>query len=140
MRKQIQAAFKLAFKSKDKVRLNTIKSINAKVQLLDKSKKLTDDEIVNVISKLIKEREDSIKQYTKANRMDLTEPELREKHILLEFMPTQLTKMEIESILEKMGDKPLRVIMKEFPYPSSLAPRSIIKELLDSKIRHKNKK
>ena len=133
MRQRIQEAFKLAFKSKDKLRLNTIRSINAKVQLMDKKEKLTDAEICNVIGKLIKEREDSILQYTKANRMDLQEIELKEKNILKEFMPKQMTKDEIEEILKTMNDKPLSAIMKEFPYPSSVAPRKLIKELLDAR-------
>ena len=132
MRQQIQSAFKLAFKNKDKIRLNTIKSINAKVQLLDKNGKLSDDQIANVVSKLIKERDESIKQYKKANRNDLVQQESVEKSILLDFMPKQLSRQDIAILLQPFKDKPIQVVMKEFPYPSSIAPRSIIKELMDS--------
>eukprot|EP00834_Sanchytrium_tribonematis_P000467 NODE_8_length_66115_cov_0.981823.p52 type:complete len:134 gc:universal NODE_8_length_66115_cov_0.981823:34977-35378(+) len=133
MRQQIQTAFKEAFKSKDKLRLNAIKQINAQLQLADKKKHLSDSEIQDLILKLVKQREESIQQFSKSDREDLKEIEVREKNVFLEFLPKQLTKSEIVQILETMKGKSIKDIMKEFPYSNSVAPRKLIKQILDEK-------
>lgn len=69
---------------------------------------LTDEEVMAVIKKEIKKREDSIKQFIDAGRKELAESEILEKDILAKFLPAQLSIEEVETkvkeILEKLGD------------------------------------
>lgn len=68
---------------------------------------LTDEEVMTVIKKEIKKREDSIKQFIDAKREELAESEILEKNILMKFLPAQLSMEEVEikvkNILEKLG-------------------------------------
>ncbi len=58
---------------------------------------ITDEEAMTVIKKEIKKREDSIKQFTDAGRPELAESEIKEKNILMQFLPAQLSNEEIEA-------------------------------------------
>ena len=57
---------------------------------------ITDEEALTVIKKEIKKREDSIKQFTDAGRPELAESEIKEKDILMQFLPAQLSSEEVE--------------------------------------------
>ncbi len=69
---------------------------------------LTDEEVMAVIKKEIKKREDSIKQFIDAGRKELAESEILEKDVLMKFLPAQLSMEEVEvkvkEILGKLGD------------------------------------
>ncbi len=58
---------------------------------------ITDEEALAVIKKEIKKREDSIKQFTDANRPELAESEIKEKNILMQFLPAQLSQEEVDN-------------------------------------------
>ena len=81
---------------------------------------MTDEEVISVIAKQIKMRNDSINEFKKANRMDLVEQNEKEIAILNEYMPVQLTEDEINEIIdlafEKINptsNKDFGLIMKE---------------------------
>ena len=93
---------KLAMKAKDKPRLGTIRlALSAiKQREVDEKITLTDDDIVAVLTKMVKQRRDSVSQYEAANRLDLAEVEQAEITILEEFMPQPLSEEEVLALIE----------------------------------------
>lgn len=93
---------KTAMKTKDKARLGAIRLIIAAVrqQEIDGQKTLTDDEVLAVLSKMVKQRRDSVSQYQSANRHDLADVELAEINVLEEFMPQPLSDEDIEMLVK----------------------------------------
>lgn len=95
---RLMSEMKQAAKAKDKVRLSTIRMIRASIKNkeIEKRKELDDKEIVEIISTLVKQRRESIKQFRQGNRDDLAKKEEAELEIVLSFMPKQLSREEIE--------------------------------------------
>lgn len=93
----------MAMKEKDKVKLNTLRSVKGAMQLeiINNKKEENDELLLDCINKQIKLRNDSIKEFKNANRDDLVESYQKEIAILKEYMPKMLTDEEIESILNK---------------------------------------
>lgn len=119
---QINNDMKLAMKNKDKERLNVIRMVKSAIQLatIELKHELSDEEVIDVISKQIKMRKDSITEFQKAGRMDLVSDNEREINVLLEYMPEQLTKEEVETIINEAlvkinptSQKQMGLIMKE---------------------------
>ena len=71
--------------------------------------KLTEEEVIEVVSSEVKKRKDSIEQYQKGGRSDLAENEKKELEILMEYMPEQMGEDEIRKIvkekIEELGIK-----------------------------------
>lgn len=119
---QIQSDMVSCMKSKDNFTLNVIRMAKGAIQLekINKKDDLTDDEIISVISKQIKMRNDSINEFKKAGRNDLVEQNEKEIEILSKYMPVQLTIEEINSIIDEAfskinptSSKDIGLIMKE---------------------------
>ena len=72
-----------------------------KKEEIDKKSELTDQEIIVILQKMIKQRKDSSSQFSSAGRDELAEKEEREIKSLTEFLPEQLTEEEIEKIVSK---------------------------------------
>ena len=91
-------------KEKNKIALNTVKMVNAEIkkQEIDKQKELSDEEVISVIEKQIKNRKDSAEQYKNAGREDLAEQEEEEIKVLIKYLPEQLSKEEIEKIVDEV--------------------------------------
>jgi uncharacterized protein YqeY len=88
---------KLAMKAKDKQRLGPIRlALSAiKQREVDERITLTDEDIVAVLTKMVKQRRDSVAQFESAGRQDLADAESNEITVLKEFMPQPLTEEEI---------------------------------------------
>mgnify|MGYP003292187551 CR=1 FL=1 len=111
-----------AMKNKDSFTLGVIRMAKGAIQLegINKKKDLTEEDIVSVISKQIKMRNDSITEFTKANRMDLVEQNKKEIEILSKYMPEQLSLDEVNKIIDEAfekinptSSKDMGLIMKE---------------------------
>ena len=110
-----------SMKNKDSFSLATIRMAKGAIQLetINKKKELTDEEVVSVIAKQIKIRNDSITEFTKANRLDLVEQNKKEIEILNKYMPEQLSLEEVNRIIEEAftklnpTSKDMGLIMKE---------------------------
>ena len=110
-----------AMKNKDSFTLGVIRMAKGAIQLegINKKKELSLDEEVAVISKQIKMRNDSVVEFTKANRMDLVEQNKKEIEILNKYMPEQLSLEEVNKIIEEAfaklnpTSKDMGLIMKE---------------------------
>ena len=113
---------KTAMKSHDKEKLNVIRMVKSAIQLakIEAKHDLSDEEVIDVISKQIKMRKDSIVEFEKASRTDLAEAYKREIDILSEYMPEPLSKEEVEKIIEEVvvkinptSPKQMGLIMKK---------------------------
>jgi hypothetical protein len=100
---QLNEAMKEAMRAKDSLRLNTIRQIRTSVKNkeIDERRELDDQEIIGVISTLVKQRKESAQLYREGGRPDLAEKEEQEMAVLQEFLPAQLGEEEIRSIIEE---------------------------------------
>jgi uncharacterized protein YqeY len=101
--KQLNEAMKEAMRAKDSLRLNTIRQIRTSVKNkeIDERRELDDQEIIGVISMLVKQRKESAQLYREGARPELAEKEEQELAVLQEFLPAQLGEEEIRSIIEE---------------------------------------
>ncbi|SJN55671.1 GatB/YqeY domain-containing protein [Vibrio ruber] len=93
---------KLAMKAKDKIRLGTIRLAMSAIKQREVDERITlsDDEIVAVLTKMVKQRRDSVAQYESAGRQDLADAESNEITVLEEFMPQPLTDDEVLQLID----------------------------------------
>lgn len=99
---QLKEEQKLAMKAKDKQRLGTIRLALSEIRKREIDEKITlsDDDIVAVLTKMVKQRRDSVAQYESAGRQDLADAESSEITILHEFMPQPLTDDEVAQLID----------------------------------------
>ncbi|MBL4828768.1 MAG: GatB/YqeY domain-containing protein [Aliivibrio sp.] len=100
---QLKDEQKSAMKARAKTRLGTIRLALSEIKQreIDNRVTLTDDETIAVLTKMIKQRRDSVNQFTKAGRTDLADIETAEIAVLDEFMPIALTDEEVAECLNK---------------------------------------
>lgn len=99
-------AMKNAMRAKEKSRLEVIRLIQAAVMQaeVDQGKRevgLTDTEVLAIMDKMVKQRRDSIDQFTAGNRPELAEKEAAEILIIQDFLPTALTDAELSALIEQ---------------------------------------
>ncbi len=103
---QIREEIKEAMKAKDSVRLGVVKGLvagftNELVSLKRTPQdELSDEEVLNVIRRAVKQRKDSIDQFTKGSRPDLVEPEQAELAILETYLPAMMTRDDVMKIAQ----------------------------------------
>jgi len=92
---------KTAMKSGEKERLVTLRSLHAQIKdaTVNAGKDMTDDAVITVIAKQLKQRADASAQFRQANRADLADQEDREMAILRAYQPAQLSEAEIEAFV-----------------------------------------
>lgn len=119
---RIMNDLKESMKNKDSFKLSVIRMVKGAIQLekINKKRDLTDEEVIDVISKQIKLRKDSINEFTKAGRNDLVENTQKEVEILNEYMPEQLSIEEVNKIIDEAflklnptSSKDMGLIIKE---------------------------
>jgi uncharacterized protein YqeY len=95
---KIQEDMKTAMRAQDKNRLATIRLIMAalKQKEVDERIVLTDEQILAILNKMIKQRRDSITQFEAGNRVDLADKEKEEVLVIQQYLPTQMSEAEIE--------------------------------------------
>lgn len=98
---------KIAMKNQDKEKLNVIRMVKSAIQLakIEAKHDLSDEEVIDVISKQIKMRKDSIVEFEKASRTDLSENYRKEIEILKEYMPEPLSIEKVKEIIDNAFDK-----------------------------------
>lgn len=99
----IASAVKDAMRAKDKARLVVLRMVMSEFKRIevDERVELDDDRVLIVLDKLVKQRKDSLKQYTEAGRQDLADIESLEIDVIQSFLPEALTADEIASIVQK---------------------------------------
>jgi len=102
MHERFNEALKVALKSQDKVRISTLRLINAAIKDRDIADRtdnggagVSEDVVLEILAKMIKQRRESLSAYEEAGRLDLADQERSEIVIIQEFMPRQLEDDEI---------------------------------------------
>lgn len=149
LHEQIKNQIKESMKAGDKVRLEVMRGLVTAFtnELVAKSRTpqdmLSDEEALTVITRLAKQRKDSIEQFTKGGRMDLVEEETKQLNVLQEFLPKLMEKSEVEEFVKskiaEMGTVDptkkgmfMATLMKDL---KGKADGSIVKEVVDELLK-----
>jgi uncharacterized protein YqeY len=104
IRERMDSDLKDAMRAKDELRLMTIRAIKSAVKYKEvegENKVLDEPAIIGVITSLVKQRRDSIEEFTKANRLDLAEKEQKELALLQVYLPAQLSAEQVTAEVAK---------------------------------------
>jgi uncharacterized protein len=103
LKDQLKDQQKLAMLAREKARLGAIRLLMAEIKQreVDSRIELNDEDILAVVTKMVKQRRDSISQFEAAGRQDLADKESAEIVVLQEFLPQQLTADEIAALIEQ---------------------------------------
>lgn len=148
MRATLAEALKTALKAGDKRRTSTLRLIQAAIQDRDIAQRgagkdaVTDDEILQILTKMVKQRQESAKAFEDGNRLELAAQERDESAIISEFLPRQMSEDEVreaaKAAIAEVGAEGLRdmgramaVLKERYPGQMDFGKASgIIKALL----------
>ena len=103
LNEKLTADLKVAMKEKNKVKKDVIIMIRSDIKQweVDKRQDVSDEDVIQIISKQVKQRKDSIEDFEKSGREDLVEQNRKEIEILHTYLPTQLTEAEVRGIVKE---------------------------------------
>ncbi|MDX1804233.1 MAG: GatB/YqeY domain-containing protein [Alcanivorax sp.] len=103
LKEQLSAAMKDAMRAKDKARLGVFRMTLAAIKQIEIDERIEPDDarVLALLDKLVKQRKDSASQYRDADRPELAEIEESEVAVLQEFLPTQLSDAEIDTLIDE---------------------------------------
>lgn len=144
LRERLSEDMKNAMRARDELRLSTIRMIRSAVKNKDieLKRELNEQEIVEVIATLGKQRRESIRLFTEAARQDLVDKEEKELAVLLEFLPQQLSREEVAALVEKIvaecgaqGGKDMGKVMKALmPHVAGRADGKMVSDVVREKL------
>lgn len=102
LKQQLKDDLKVAMREKNIVKRDSIRAINTMIKQIevDERKELEDADVLKLIQKGIKQREEAVVQYSQANRDDLVQKEQEQIDVFKEYMPKQLSNEELEAGLK----------------------------------------
>jgi uncharacterized protein YqeY len=108
LRTRIGDALKVAMKARDADRLSTLRLINAAIKDRDialrgdgREDGVTDAEVLQILGKMVKQRQESVRAYEEGGRLELAEKERAEVRVIEEFLPRQLSDEEVAAAIEQ---------------------------------------
>lgn len=108
MRDRLQAAMKDAMRAKEAARLSTLRLINAAIKDRDIAARgdgqddgVSDADILGILGKMVKQRQESARAYEEGGRLELAEKELEEIRVIEEFLPRQLEPDEVAAAIRE---------------------------------------
>ena len=103
LKAQINEAMKAAMRAKEKERLGTIRLVLAEIKKVEVDERIDPDDtrVTSILDKMVKQRRDSIKQFTEAGRNELAAKEQSEIEVIQEFLPQPLSQEEIASLIDE---------------------------------------
>ena len=103
LKDRITADMKTAMREKDKERLATIRMLTAAIKQreVDERIELTDDDVVAIVEKLVKQRREAEAQYRAGDRPELADQEAAEAALLTPYLPAQLDEADIDALIEQ---------------------------------------
>jgi len=105
LKQQIQTELAEAMKSKDENKVGTLRMLKAAILKFEVSgnekKDATDEEVLTIIGKEIKQRKDSAEQFKQGNRFEQAEKEEQEIEVLMAYMPPQMSEEEVMKIAKE---------------------------------------
>ena len=104
LRERINDDMKTAMKARDSEKLGAIRLLQAalKQKEVDERVDISDDIVLAIVDKMLKQRKDSIEQYTAGKRMDLVAKEQFEVTVLQAYLPAQLSESELAAVLDQV--------------------------------------
>lgn len=148
LREQISKDFNEALKSRDERKLSALRLLRTEIKKREVSgqkRELSEAEIMETISSLVKQRRESIRLFQEGNRLDLVEKEEAELQILLSYLPQPLSRAEIEALVDQIiaetGAANLKdqgLVMKNImPKISGRADGKLVNEIVRQKLSPK---
>lgn len=115
MVKQLEQDLIAAMKSQEKLRLTVIREIKAAMKQanIDQKKEINDELLIEVVSRGIKSRKESILEFEKGNRQDLIDKTKEEMQVLEEYLPEQLSNDEILAIIDQVFQEVVPTSIKD---------------------------
>lgn len=103
IRQRIDSDLKDAMRAKEKLRVEVLRGVLSAFSYarIEAGRDLSDPELDSVVTKLVKQRGDSIAQFSKAGRQDLVDKESAERSILLTYLPPQMPEDEVAAIVRE---------------------------------------
>jgi uncharacterized protein YqeY len=145
LRNQIMADVKSAMIAKDSLKLDALRFLQAAIKNREielRPEAISEDDVLVVLKKLVKQRKESIDQFTAAGRNDLADKESAELKILEVYLPAQMNREQIEKIVVEViatsGAKSIKdmgAVMKEvIAKTAGAADNKIVSEVIKSKL------
>jgi uncharacterized protein len=145
IRQRLSEDMKNAMRAKESLKLETIRFLNSAIKNKEiemRPEPITEKEIMDVIKKLVKQRKESIEQFTAAGRTDLADKENSELKILEEYLPAQISKEKIEAlVLETIKElnatsvKDMGAVMKSvIAKTAGSADNKLVSEIIKAKL------
>ena len=125
IKETIMADVKEAMKAREQLRLDTLRFVHAAIKNREieiRPNEITNDEVMAVLKKIIKQRKDSIEQYTNAGRTELADKEKAELTIIEAYLPQQMSKEQVEQLVT--------TVMKDLNANSMKQMGAVMKEVL----------
>ena len=139
LKEELLSNMKEAMKSKDSVKLGTVRGVISAVknQEIDLKKELSEEEIITIVSREVKKRKEAAVLYEKGNRPELKDKEIQEMKILQTYLPEQVSEKDLRRRIQEVIDETGAEGMKDFgkimktlvPEFKGKADNSLIKEL-----------
>ena len=139
LKEKLLSNMKEAMKSKDSVKLGTVRGVISAVknQEIDLKKELSEEEILTIVSREVKKRKEAAVLYEKGNRPELKDKEIQEMKILQAYLPEQVSEKDLRRRIQEVIDETGAEGMKDFgkimktlvPEFKGKADNSLIKEL-----------
>ena len=139
LKEKLLLDMKEAMKSKDSLKLGTVRSVISAVknQEIDLKKELSEEEILTIVSREVKKRKEAAVLYEKGNRPELKDKEIQEMKILQTYLPEQVSEKDLRRRIQEVIDETGAEGMKDFgkimktlvPEFKGKADNSLIKEL-----------
>lgn len=146
MKEQFLQELKEAMREKDVIRKNTITLLRSAILQVEKDtqKELNDDEIIGIVAKEVKKRKDAITDYEKAGREDIISDLNKEIEILSKYLPKQLSKEEIVSLVDEAisnvnatSPKDMGKVMQDLrPKTNGRADGKLVSEIVREKLNN----
>jgi len=143
---KINESIKDSMKEKNRLRLDSLRAIKSAI-LIEKTKsgskdQIEESDVLKILQKMVKQRNDSAKIYLEQNRKELAEIEVSQANIISEFLPTQLSESElseiIDKVIEEVGAESMKdmgkVISKVNERVSGQAEGRVIAEIVKKKL------
>lgn len=139
LKEKLSEDLKTAMKAREQERIDTLRSVLSAFtyKRTELQKDLTAEDEMAVLAKQVKQRNDSIAEFTKANRQELVEKETRERDILMQYMPAQKSEAEIRSMVKEIiaaipaGERNQGALMKAvMPKLKGLADGNLVRQIV----------
>ena len=104
IKSQISEATKAAMRAREKARLAVLRMVNAEIKRVevDERKELSDTDVLDILGKMLKQRQDALSQFQKAGRDDLADQETLEIGVIQEFLPEALSADELKEVVQRV--------------------------------------